>query len=219
MCKILPNAPVQLAEPAADQQPRITVSMQTNTEFGHRKRKRSRVCSSIYEINCSTSGVISFNTLPSDDSCSQSFSYKDDQILKSHKISSEVTLSSSLDDNLDGSNLSSQLDQKRMISTDNPNFGFFPGYREENTRSLEEGKNDSNSMEFDVNDLIKPNFNEIMCSDSETQTPFEDYFDGSCMDNYTQTCDSLFFDLDLVDIETQTFWSRCIGRFYDKIVI
>ncbi|KAK7592974.1 hypothetical protein V9T40_007726 [Parthenolecanium corni] len=156
MCKILPNAPVQLAEPADDQQPRITVSMQTNTEFGHRKRKRSRVCSSIYEINCSTSSVISFSTsstqttsvreetlvvnesncdilpdiLPSDDSCSQSFSYKDDQILKSPKISSEVTLSSSLDDNLDGSNLSSQLDQKRMISTDNPIFGFAPGYIE-----------------------------------------------------------------------------------------
>lgn len=209
--------------------------MQTTTEFGHRKRKRSKTCNSISKINCSTSSIISFSTsstqttpvkeeplvansqsnfkilpeiLPSDDSCSQSFN-DGDQILETQKTNPEVTfgatMSSSLDDNSDGSDFSSQLDQKRMISTDDPNFGFTPGYIEEKTLPLEESKSDFNSMEFIMNDLIKPDFNLIMCSDSETQTPFEDYFDSSFMDTYTQTCDSLFSDLDFVDIETQTF--------------
>ncbi|KAK7605074.1 hypothetical protein V9T40_006932 [Parthenolecanium corni] len=130
MCKILPNAPVQLAEPADDQQPRITVSMQTNTDGVISFSTSSTPTTSVKEetlVNESNCDILP-DILPSDDSCSRSFSYKDDQILKSHKISSEVTLSSSLDDNLDGSNLSTQLDQKRMISTDNPNFGFAPGY-------------------------------------------------------------------------------------------
>lgn len=235
MCKILPNVPVQLTDMPDEQQLKKTVSMQTTTEFGHRKRKRCKTSSSISKINCSATSIISFSTsstqttpvkeerlvtnsesncdllpeiLPSDDSCSQSFNDRE-QILETQKTSVEVsfgaTMSSSLDENADGSDFSCQLDQKRMISTDDPNFGFTPGYIEEKTLSIEESKSDFSSMEFVANDLIKSDFNLIMCSDSETQTPFEDYFDSSFMDTYTQTCESLFSDLDFVDIETQTF--------------
>jgi len=226
MCKILPNvATPESPEPAEDSQPKKTVSMQTSTEFVPRKRKRSRTGGAIStKISSSTSGAISFSTSstqttpvkeePSawlaghryelearspNEPCGRSF----DAEFKAEETQTHdsfvAALSSNFDD--DGSNLTSQLGQKRMISADDPNFGFAPS-SESRDEAAEECDGGS---EFAMSDLIKPDFNLIMCSDSETQTPFEDYFDSSYMDTYTQTCDSFFSDLDFVDIETQTF--------------
>ena len=182
MCKILPNVSAETSTVTAFEQGKKTVSMQTSVVCSARRRKRNKVVGNP-NVEC-TGNLIS--------SATQTTPMKEESV-----PSSKVFERDFVDD-------SSEFlaDPRTIMHTPNdPNLGSVP---EENTCST---GTQTNNEQNDATDLLKADSNLIMCSDSETQTVFQDIFDNAYIDTYTQTCSSLFSDLDFVDIETQTSWS------------
>lgn len=214
MCKILPNVSSQTQ---TSEQVKKTVSMQTSTDCGTRRRKRSKIQGNV-KVSNSSSDNVSFMS-----SSTQTFPVTESQFTvhpraldSSEQSKDNVSEKSSFDkvetspanvltfeNTSDNSNLSLPLMDTNMMSFTDPNLGSVLGEGSCSTVT----QTDFKSIEMVMGDLLKTEPNLIMCSDSETQTAFEDIFDSSCIDTYTQTCDSLFSDLDFIDIQTQTSWS------------
>lgn len=214
MYKILPNINSQTQTPEQDKK---TVSMQTSIESNSRKRKRFRTQNNT-KTNNSSSNSVSFMS-----SSTQTFPLEEEQVtvhaqtLNSNKCTEENMKGQSffnknktssvdamkLEDGPENSNSSFTFLGACMMLTGDPNLGFVS----DDGSCSAKTSTDFNKFEIVMNDLLKTESNLIMCSDSETQTVFEDIFDSSYIDTYTQTCDSLFSDLNFVDIQTQTSWS------------
>lgn len=211
MYRILPNITSQTQTPEQDKK---TVSMQTSTECNSLKRKRLKT-QNYTKLNNSNSNSVSFIS-----SSTQTFPLEEEQVtmhaqtLSSNKCREENMKSQSFFNK----NKTSSVDAMKLEENSNSSFTFLGacmmltgdpnlGFISDEGSCSAKTSTDFNKFEIGMNDLLKTESNLIMCSDSETQTVFEDIFDSSYIDTYTQTCDSLFSDLNFVDIQTQTSWS------------
>lgn len=192
MCKILPNLSTEMSIMSSLEQQKRTVSMQTSVMSSVRRRRRSKVA----ENPC----ILPTSNFTS--SATQTTPMKDDEISSSRIFDRDFTDDSS----------EYLADPNMMLYT--PEGSNLASLQEENACPAGTQTNDEQNNDYD---LLKADSNLIMCSDSETQTVFQDMFDNAYIDTYTQTCDALLSDLDFVDIETQTSWSIFDEKLLDGL--